>query len=168
MRIFTRRPRRPEDVIAEEAADLLIDDGDPDPILFSDRLDSLEMVPLTPVESPRRGSWHAPCPICREAFKPDAKVRRVRYADGSRPYVHAEHLDQRDERDGECRHGIAEENCSWCNGSDPYVSFPRSRAFPARRPGRCVVCEEPFGAGEVIFKASSHKGVGWAHGWHRA
>lgn len=170
MRFFARRrfPVEIDELIAKEEGELLIDDGDPDPILFSDRLDSAEMVPLTPVLTPRRGGWHDPCPICGDEFTNDDRIRRVRYANGTRPYVHARHLERHEETPEQCRHGLAPGSCSWCNGTDTHVGASLSRAFPARRAGVCLLCGERFGVGTVIVKASTPNGVGWVHGSHRA
>ena len=123
-------------------------------------------ITLGPVQHPRRGSWHAPCPVCREAFKETDEIRRVRYADGTRPFVHAEHLRPHAEEAGVCRHGMADGTCSWCNGTDPYVSFPLTRTFAAKRPGACVKCGERFGRGTLIVKGSTARGVGWCHAFH--
>ena len=157
VKLFRRsRPIDPAPALADERADLLIE-------AVSEYLTPAGLA--GEVTTARRGSWHAPCVICGAAFLPAEEIRRVAYADGTRPYVHAWHLEG-DRSDEECRHGLLPESCRWCNGSERAVSYPRSRSFRARRPGRCITCSEAFGAGELICKVSSPAGIGWAHAFH--
>ena len=157
VKLFRRSlPIDPAPALAAERADLLIES-------VSEYLSTAGL--LGEVTTARRGSWHAPCVICGGVFKAAEEIRRVAYADGTRPYVHAWHLEGERAAD-ECRHGLVPASCRWCNGSERAVSYPRSRSFRARRPGRCITCSEAFGAGEVICKVSSPSGIGWAHAFH--
>ena len=123
---------------------------------------------LGPESTPRRGSWHDPCPLCGKAFRGRDRILPVLLTDGSRPYVHVSCL-QKDKPQVEvegCPHGISPPStCSYCSGKHETL-YLRSTVIRARAKGHCIVCPSPITPGNLIARVSCKAGVGWAHGWH--
>lgn len=111
--------------------------------------------------TPRRG-WGQGCGICGERFQDADRIRPVLAADGSRPYVHASHLEGSDP--SHCRHGEPAASCERCRAA----TGPRmlSKTFRARRKGRCILCGQAVRPLELIARVASHAGIGFAHAEH--
>ena len=107
------------------------------------------------------------CKVCGIGFVRGDQIRKVLLADVSRGFAHERCWRRRDpETDEGCKHGLVPAtSCQWCSGKVRIV-HPRSKVFRSGRPGRCIVCEEHFGAGSLIARVSTSVGTGWCHARH--
>lgn len=109
-----------------------------------------------------------PCPICSLRIEKASPVFNVILQIGLSATVHLSCVYEPPKSTEEgCRHEIYPASaCTLCSGKE-VSSVALSRAFPARKSGRCIVCSEGFAAGSYIAKFRVHGRFGWGHDLHR-